>query len=62
MEKVTAEESTHQVNTDTTPMKIIQRYRYVTLAGDMMYVNGIFFINTILYHIKFMMADHIVNK
>ena len=42
-------------------IEVLQCYRNVTLAGDVMYVNGIRFINTISYHINFMMAEHITN-
>ena len=43
------------------PMMILQRYRYVALAVDVMYANSIRFINTISRHIKFMMAEDISN-
>ena len=38
----------------TTHVTILQSYRDVTLTGDVMYINGIRFINTISCQIKFM--------
>ena len=40
---------------------ILERYKSVTLVGEIMFINGIRFINTILRHVKFMMAEHIAN-
>ena len=43
------------------PMNILQRYRNITLAVGVMYVNYIRLINAISRHIKFMTAEHIAN-
>ena len=45
----------------TIPITILERYKEVTLARDIMFINGIRFINTISRHIKFMMAENIAN-
>ena len=44
------------------PVAVLQRNRNVTLARDVIYVNGIRFINTIYRYIKFMTAEHIANS
>ena len=44
------------------PITILERYKNLTLAGDIMFINGIRFINTISRHIKFMTAEHIANS
>ena len=38
---------------------ILERYREITLAGDILFVNVICFINTISRHLKFIMAEYI---
>ena len=38
------------------PMKILQGYREMTLVADVMYGNGILFINDISCHIELMTA------
>ena len=38
------------------PITTLERYKTVTLAGDIMFINGIYFIDTIPGHIKFMTA------
>ena len=43
------------------PTYILERYKIVTLAGDIMFINGTHFINTISRHVKFMTAEHIAN-
>ena len=43
------------------PITALQHYHDVTLAGDLMYVNNIHFINAISRQIKFMTAEHIAN-
>ena len=43
------------------PVTILHFYRDVKLAGDVMYINSIRFINTISHHIKFMTEEHIAN-
>ena len=43
------------------PITILDRYKEVTIAWDIMFINGICFINTISRHIKFMTAEHIAN-
>ena len=43
------------------PTNILERYKSVTLTGDIMFINGIRFINTISRHVKFMTAEHISN-
>ena len=43
------------------PMPVLQRCNYITLEVDVMYVNGIHFIDTISCHIKFVMKEDIVN-
>ena len=44
------------------PIAILERYKNLTLAGDIMFINGICFINTISIHVKFMTAEYIANK
>ena len=43
------------------PTTILERYKSVTLEGDIMFINGIRFINTISRHVNFMTAEHIAN-
>ena len=43
------------------PTIILERYKSVTLAGDIMFINRICFINTISIHVKFMTEEHIAN-
>ena len=43
------------------PLTNLQRYCDITLIGYVMYINGIFFVNTISCHIKFTMAENISN-
>ena len=43
------------------PITILESYKNVTLAGDIMFINDICFINTISRHIKVATAEHIVN-
>ena len=38
-----------------------ERYKSVTLAGEIMFKNGIRFFNNISRHVKFMKAEHIAN-
>ena len=45
----------------TLPTNFLERYKGVTLAGDIMFINGIRFINTISRYIKFMAAEHITS-
>ena len=40
---------------------ILERYKEITLAGDILFINGIYFINTISRHLKFIMAEYIAN-
>ena len=44
------------------PVEILQRYHDVTLTVNVMYVNGICFINTIYHNIKLMTAEHFANS
>ena len=44
------------------PMPVLQRCNYITLEVDVMYVNGIHFIDTISCHINFVMEEDIVNS
>ena len=53
--------ATHQRGNLPLPTNILERYKSVTLAGDIMFLNGIRFINTISIHFKFMMVEHIAN-
>ena len=58
--KATQRRTTHiRATLVPTPIKILQRYHNMTLAVDVIYVNVIHLINTILCHIKFMTAEHI---
>ena len=43
------------------PTTILERYNSVTLGGDIMFINGIRFINTISRHVKFMTEEHIAH-
>ena len=43
------------------PTTILERYRSIKLAGDIMFMNGTRFINTISRHVIFMTAEHIAN-
>ena len=43
------------------PINILERYKDITLAGGILFINGIFFINTISRHLKFMVAGYIAN-
>ena len=43
------------------PITILERYKNLTLAGDIIFINGIRFTNTISRHTKFMTAEHIAN-
>ena len=43
------------------PTNILERYKSVTLAVDIMFINGIRFINPISRHVKFMTVEHIAN-
>ena len=43
------------------PTTILERYKNTTLAGDIMFINVIRFINTISRHVNFMTAEHIAN-
>ena len=43
------------------PTTILEIYKSVTLAGNIMLINGIRFINTISRHVSFMTAEHIAN-
>ena len=43
------------------PTTTLERYKSVTLAGDIMFINGIRFINTISIHVNFMTSEHIPN-
>ena len=43
------------------PTNILERYESVALAGDIMFINGIRFINTISRHVKFMTEEHIAH-
>ena len=43
------------------PITILKRYKIITLAGDIVFINGIRFINTISRHVKFMTEEHIAN-
>ena len=40
---------------------ILERYKSVTLAGAIMFINRIRFINTISRHVKFMTTEQIAN-
>ena len=53
--------STNQRGNLTVPTTILERYKSVTLAGDIMFINRICFINTISRHVKFMTSEHIAN-
>ena len=54
--------ATHQRANFSLAITILERYKNATLAGDIMFINGIRFINTIVRHIKFMTAEHIANS
>ena len=43
------------------PITILERYKSVTLAGYIMFINGIRFINTIRRHVNVITAEHIAN-
>ena len=43
------------------PITILERYKEITLSGDIMFINGIRFISTISGHVKFVTAEHIDN-
>ena len=43
------------------PITILERYKNVALAGYIMFINSIRFINTISIHVKFITAEHIAN-
>ena len=43
------------------PTNILERYKILTLAGDIIFINGISFINRISRHVKFMTAEQIAN-
>ena len=43
------------------PTTILEQYKCIKLVGDIMFMNGIRFINTISRHINFMMAEHMAN-
>ena len=43
------------------PTNILERYKSVTLTGDIMFINCIRFIKTISRHVKFMTAENIAN-
>ena len=53
--------ATHQRGNFPLPITILERYKNITPAGDIMFINGIRFINTISRHIKFMTTEHIDN-
>ena len=40
---------------------IIERYKEITLAGYILFISGICFINIISRHLKFIMAEYIAN-
>ena len=40
---------------------ILERYKEITLAGDILFINGICFINIISRHLNFIMAEYIAN-
>ena len=44
------------------PMEILQCYCQVILLGDGMYVNSVYYINTISLHVNFLMTKHIANS
>ena len=43
------------------PTTILERYKGITLAGDIMFINDIRFIKTISRHVNFMMEENIAN-
>ena len=43
------------------PTTILEIYKSVTLAGDIMFINGIHFINKISRHVKFITVEHFAN-
>ena len=43
------------------PITILDIYKELTISGDIMFVSGICFIDTISRHLKFMTAEHIAN-
>ena len=43
------------------PITVLEMYKNVTLAGDIMFINGIRFINMISRHVNFMTAQYIAN-
>ena len=53
--------ATHQSGNFPIPITILERYKEMTLAGDIMFINRICFINTISRHLKFMTVEHIAN-
>jgi hypothetical protein len=46
-------------NVPTLPHMISDKYKLVTLSGDIFYVNGVRFLSTISRHIQFRTAEHI---
>ena len=43
------------------PTTILERYKEITLAGDIMFINRIRSIDTISRHLKFITVEHIAN-
>ena len=41
---------------------ILEIYKEIILAGVILFINGIFFINTISRHLKFKVAEYIANS
>ena len=54
----------HTVKQVVEPLEpsIMKQYRHMMLGADVMYVNGIAFLVTVLRHIKFGMVEPLVNR
>ena len=53
---------THQRGSFPIPITILERYKEIKLAGDMIFINRIRFINNTWIHVNFMMEEHTSNK
>ena len=53
--------ATHQRGKFPLPITILESYKNITLAGDIIFINGIRFINTISRHVNLMTSKHIAN-
>ena len=60
-EKPQDKNATHLRGNLPRPKTILERYKSVALAGDIMFINSIYFISTISRHVNFMTAEHIAN-